>query len=137
MDPPLCAKCGLFGSTTDLNLCSKCYRDYLESNNVLKIEFKSSTGKTYVFESSMSGKACASGSSSTVPSDSKSEEKRCKSCNKKVGLTGFKCRCGELFCGKHRYPEKHACKVDLKETGRQTLAKQNPKCTGDKLKNRI
>ena len=46
----------------------------------------------------------------------------------KVGLIGFNGRCGDVFCEKHRYPEKHACNVDYKEIGRQLLAKQNPVC---------
>merc|ERR1719160_2030383 len=28
---------------------------------------------------------------------------RCWKCNKKAGLTGFKCKCGYVFCGAHRY----------------------------------
>merc|ERR1719232_1258151 len=31
---------------------------------------------------------------------------------KKVGLTGFTCRCGGLFCSIHRYSDKHECKFD-------------------------
>ncbi|URE04546.1 hypothetical protein MUK42_18956 [Musa troglodytarum] len=27
---------------------------------------------------------------------------RCSSCQKRVGLTGFRCRCGDLFCASHR-----------------------------------
>merc|ERR1719232_207314 len=33
-------------------------------------------------------------------------------CKKKVGLTGFTCRCGGLFCSIHRYSDKHECKFD-------------------------
>lgn len=31
--------------------------------------------------------------------------KRCGQCKKKVGLTGFDCRCGIVFCGMHRYAD--------------------------------
>ena len=41
-------------------------------------------------------------------------ENRCKNCNREVGLTGFKCRCGNLFCDRHRLPEDHACTQDFK-----------------------
>lgn len=37
---------------------------------------------------------------------------RCKTCNKKVGLTGFKCRCGGIYCAIHRYEKEHACSYD-------------------------
>lgn len=58
---------------------------------------------------------------------------RCLSCNKKVGLTGFKCKCGSTFCGIHRYPEKHDCTFDFKVTGRDAIAKANPVVKADKL----
>ncbi|RDX75062.1 Zinc finger A20 and AN1 domain-containing stress-associated protein 10, partial [Mucuna pruriens] len=49
------------------------------------------------------------------------KKKRCRICNKKVGLIQFECRCGDVFCERHRYPEEHACKVNFKEIGRQEL----------------
>lgn len=51
---------------------------------------------------------------------------RCFECNKRVGLTGFKCRCGYVYCASHRYAEKHNCSFDYKTAGRQTLATNNP-----------
>merc|ERR1719427_571510 len=32
----------------------------------------------------------------------------------KVGMTGFTCRCGGLFCSIHRYSDKHECGFDYK-----------------------
>jgi predicted nucleic acid binding AN1-type Zn finger protein len=61
---------------------------------------------------------------------------RCASCRKKVGLTGFRCRCGTTFCGIHRYPEQHGCSFDFKSMGREAIAKANPLIKGEKL-NRI
>ncbi|GBF95755.1 hypothetical protein Rsub_08191 [Raphidocelis subcapitata] len=51
---------------------------------------------------------------------------RCQQCRKKVGLTGFKCKCGQLFCGSHRYAEAHACTFDYKTAEREKLAAANP-----------
>ncbi|ESO10340.1 hypothetical protein HELRODRAFT_194947 [Helobdella robusta] len=34
---------------------------------------------------------------------------KCQVCKKRVGLTGFDCRCGGLFCGLHRYSDTHGC----------------------------
>lgn len=51
---------------------------------------------------------------------------RCCSCRKRVGLTGFRCRCGELFCALHRYSETHDCSFDYKAYGREEIAKNNP-----------
>lgn len=59
---------------------------------------------------------------------------RCFSCKKKVGLTGFECRCGGVFCGLHRYSDKHNCTFDYKSDGREQLAKANPVVVGEKIK---
>ncbi|XP_062179195.1 zinc finger AN1 domain-containing stress-associated protein 15-like [Phragmites australis] len=51
---------------------------------------------------------------------------RCNVCRKRVGLTGFRCRCGELFCPRHRHSETHKCSFDYKTTGREEIARANP-----------
>ncbi|CAL9777806.1 unnamed protein product [Musa acuminata subsp. burmannicoides] len=51
---------------------------------------------------------------------------RCSTCGRKVGLTGFRCRCGDLFCGRHRYSDVHDCSFDYKALGREEIAKANP-----------
>uniref|UniRef100_A0A6V7QWD9 AN1-type domain-containing protein n=1 Tax=Ananas comosus var. bracteatus TaxID=296719 RepID=A0A6V7QWD9_ANACO len=51
---------------------------------------------------------------------------RCSACRRKVGLTGFRCRCGELFCGEHRYSDRHACAFDYKAAAREAIARENP-----------
>ncbi|KAF0915565.1 hypothetical protein E2562_036750 [Oryza meyeriana var. granulata] len=62
---------------------------------------------------------------------------RCATCWKKVGLTGFKCRCGGTFCGTHRYADEHSCGFDYKSTGREQIAKQYPLVVADKMAFRI
>jgi len=49
---------------------------------------------------------------------------RCYKCEKKIGLTGFQCQCGYLFCAKHRHAEDHACSFDHAARGREILAQQ-------------
>ncbi|MFS8023233.1 putative transcription regulator A20-like family [Helianthus anomalus] len=51
---------------------------------------------------------------------------RCSGCRKRVGLTGFRCRCGDLFCSEHRYSDRHDCSYDYKTAGREAIAKDNP-----------
>lgn len=58
---------------------------------------------------------------------------RCMECNKKIGLTGFKCRCGYTFCATHRYTDAHKCDFDYKAAGRAELAKANPLVVADKV----
>ncbi|KAL6646122.1 hypothetical protein ACP70R_017730 [Stipagrostis hirtigluma subsp. patula] len=58
---------------------------------------------------------------------------RCNSCRKRVGLTGFRCRCGELFCGAHRYSDRHDCSYDYKSVGRDAIARENPVVRASKI----
>ncbi|KAK4359759.1 hypothetical protein RND71_021988 [Anisodus tanguticus] len=61
------------------------------------------------------------------------QSNRCDTCRKRVGLTGFKCRCGVTFCGSHRYPEHHGCTFDYKSMGRVAIAMANPLVKAEKL----
>ena len=58
---------------------------------------------------------------------------RCYSCNKRVGLTGFECRCGFTYCATHRHANKHACQFDFKQMGRDAVAKANPTVMAEKV----
>ncbi|XP_047313893.1 zinc finger A20 and AN1 domain-containing stress-associated protein 5-like [Impatiens glandulifera] len=51
---------------------------------------------------------------------------RCAGCRRKVGLTGFRCRCGDMFCPEHRYSDRHDCSFDYKAAGREMIARENP-----------
>ncbi|KAK9079068.1 hypothetical protein SSX86_000738 [Deinandra increscens subsp. villosa] len=54
------------------------------------------------------------------------EINRCSGCRRKVGLMGFRCRCGEMFCADHRYSDRHDCSYDYKAAGREAIARENP-----------
>jgi len=78
---------------------------------------------------------CANTSSAGAsPDDDKKPKKnRCLTCRKKVGLTGFSCRCGGMFCSIHRYSDKHDCTFDYKELAQQQIRKSNPVVVGEKI----
>ncbi|XP_044761048.1 AN1-type zinc finger protein 6 isoform X2 [Coccinella septempunctata] len=63
----------------------------------------------------------------------KKKKNRCRVCRKKVGLTGFECRCGGLFCGIHRYSDKHDCDFDYRELGAKEIRRNNPVVVGEKI----
>lgn len=83
--------------------------------------------------------AAASPSNATNPDDDgnkeggKKKKNRCLMCKKKVGLTGFTCRCGGLFCSIHRYSDKHDCTFDYKELGAEEIRKSNPVVVASKV----
>ncbi|XP_030646925.1 AN1-type zinc finger protein 5a [Chanos chanos] len=68
-----------------------------------------------------------------LPEAAKPKKNRCFTCRKRVGLTGFDCRCGNLFCGIHRYSDKHNCTYDYKAEAAAKIRKENPVVVADKI----
>jgi hypothetical protein len=65
--------------------------------------------------------------------EKKPKKNRCHTCKKKVGLTGFQCRCGGLYCSMHRYSDKHGCTFNYKEMAQEQIRKNNPVVVGEKI----
>lgn len=64
----------------------------------------------------------------------KVKKKRCDTCKKRVGLTGFDCRCGGHFCSIHRYSDTHGCSFDYHELAQAEIRKHNPVVAAEKVK---
>ena len=50
-----------------------------------------------------------------------------------ISCLGFECRCGNVYCGLHRYSDKHDCSFDYKADGRAKISKDNPVVVGSKI----
>ncbi|KAL3832937.1 hypothetical protein ACJIZ3_007673 [Penstemon smallii] len=136
----LCVKCGVAGNSSANNLCQKCFNTTAASSTSSvatsgERSFRSSSCTRFSPERRLD--------SANISRDLKKETtadpaavayapplrravNRCSGCRKKVGLTGFRCRCGDLFCADHRYSDRHDCSYDYKTVGREAIAKENP-----------
>ncbi|PHT29620.1 hypothetical protein CQW23_30778 [Capsicum baccatum] len=134
--------CDFSGSATTMNMCSKCQKDMI----LLKKEhakLAAASKKDVVCrcsssnesELALAGGAVASADLASHILQGKSKEalKKCIACRKHVGLMGFSCKCGDLFCAVHHYSDKHNCPFDYRNAGQNAIAKANPIIVAQKL----
>ena len=94
-------------------------------------------------EATAAGSSIADGAGSAEqPEEEKAPKKkvqknttRCWSCRKKVGLLGFKCKCGYVYCSKHRIAEVHECTFDHRGVALSRNAErlEENKCVAEKI----
>ncbi|XP_056427524.1 AN1-type zinc finger protein 6-like isoform X3 [Hyla sarda] len=46
----------------------------------------------------------------------------------------IECRCGDIFCGIHRYSDRHSCSYDYKAEAAEKIRKENPVVVGEKIR---
>jgi len=137
------AKCSFFGSSATEGFCSVCYQKELqrrkqsisEAADVIipkPEELRSNKDDVEVFSADDGPVASTPKiediltTNQTSSKPKKAKKAKCGICKKKLGLTGFDCRCGGLFCSAHRYSDKHECGFDYEKLGKDQLRKANP-----------
>ncbi|KAK6937102.1 Zinc finger, AN1-type [Dillenia turbinata] len=116
--------CGFTGNPATNNMCQKCFKASKPvSSAAVPVEEESTSRSISLFISAKS-------SDQLDPDPTRVDRgritRRCSGCKRKVGLMGFRCRCGEIFCGEHRYSDRHDCSFDYKAAGRAAIARDNP-----------
>lgn len=106
-----------------------------ENSNIINSEELAAAASSETAEDSPSPRKTshpADEDSDSAPAK-KPKKNRCASCKKKLGLTGFTCRCGGQFCSLHRYSDKHDCHFDYKAMGEQEISQNNPQIVAQKV----
>jgi hypothetical protein len=58
----------------------------------------------------------------------------CSFCSRRLKITNnYSCRCGHLFCIRHRFHDQHGCSFDYKSEALAKLKAENPKIVRKKI----
>lgn len=126
--------CGVVGNPLTNNMCQKCFNSITTTTSTQqRSRVRSGSLKSPTSSTSIDVSVDLVVDRTVVINDEELINKpvtkvvsRCSGCRKRVGLTGFRCRCGDLFCAEHRYSDRHDCTYDYKTSGREAIARDNP-----------
>ncbi|KAK8635358.1 hypothetical protein V6N13_004099 [Hibiscus sabdariffa] len=121
--------CGVIGNPATNNMCQNCFNATATPVAAAVAVPSSQLSRSTPSRSLNKRSDCSPPKTTTLSPTAGAVKKvvnRCSGCRKRVGLTGFRCRCGELFCADHRYSDRHDCSYDYKTVGREAIARENP-----------
>ena len=122
----LCSNnCGVTANPATNNMCQKCFNASIAAAGVDSGSTSKRASRSVNLRPSPAKVVIRPREIDPVKRDQQTVN-RCSGCRKKVGLTGFRCRCGDLFCSEHRYSDRHECSYDYKTAGREAIARENP-----------
>jgi len=107
--------CGFFGSDKFEGMCSVCFKKE-EKKAVPRKRWRTARRllrAVYLFKKG------------AKPREQQTNRSRCWHCKRKVGIVGIECRCGYVFCGKHRYADEHKCDFDHRKRHQDNLRMAN------------
>ncbi|KAI8023617.1 Zinc finger A20 and AN1 domain-containing stress-associated protein 5 [Camellia lanceoleosa] len=120
--------CGVTGNPATNNMCHNCFTASSSTSSIMTppYKFSAKSHRSRLPEISSNTGRNSTSQDRGFQALAKRELNRCSGCRRKVGLTGFRCRCGELFCSEHRYSDRHDCSYDYKAAARDAIARENP-----------
>ena len=114
-------------------MCSACYTSEAKSQHISPLSVNEVTAKAMIVQAP---------AATTTSSEDIEENKqqidllatRCSKCKVRVGYLGYQCKCGSVYCAKHRHFDQHECSYNFKLEGKEKIFKSNPVVEQPKLK---